>query len=237
MIFTIFEKLLLAIALGSTFLTPLVSIQDTGKGFFKLSYGISFACLTLAGISNFSLWPYLLIALFTLLLAYLFLEQKRTHFFFLSISILATVAGIFYESSLWHAIPLLLVPALFLGSCNFAMVFGHWYLVVPKLSEKPLARVLKISLFFLGIQIVALLSYYILTPRPAGDQNFALIIDLLLLLWGLVIPSVLGIFAWKLVKMRSIQSATGLLYIMVFFSLIGGPVTWYRFFPLWTLKA
>ncbi len=49
-------------------------------------------------------------------------------------------------------------------------------------------------------------------------------------LWGYLAIGVLSWFAWRLCKMRSIQSATGVLYIMVFFVFVGELLSIYLYF-------
>ena len=49
-------------------------------------------------------------------------------------------------------------------------------------------------------------------------------------LWGYAILFIMSYFTWKLVKIRSIQSATGVLYVMVFFIWIGELISHYMFF-------
>ena len=39
--------------------------------------------------------------------------------------------------------------------------------------------------------------------------------------WGYLIIAVMSYFAWRLVRMRSLQSATGILYAMTFFAIVG----------------
>ena len=45
--------------------------------------------------------------------------------------------------------------------------------------------------------------------------------------WGLIGPAVLGYFIWDTVKIRSTQSATGLLYVAVVFVIIGETMAQY----------
>ena len=46
-------------------------------------------------------------------------------------------------------------------------------------------------------------------------------------LFGLVIPASLGYFTWKTIEMRSTQSATGILYVVVFLTLVGEALSVY----------
>src|SRR5215467_5241531 len=44
-----------------------------------------------------------------------------------------------------------------LGSMMLTMVFGHWYLVVPKLSIDPLARLTKVLMGAIGLRVATML--------------------------------------------------------------------------------
>jgi hypothetical protein len=46
-------------------------------------------------------------------------------------------------------------------------------------------------------------------------------------LWGYVAPLILSFFTFKLCKLRSIQSATGVLYIVEFFVIVGELISVY----------
>ncbi len=117
--------------------------------------------------------------------------------------------------------------AFILGSVLGAMITGHWYLVQHKLSLTPLRRsailfltaTLLRSLFLLG---TVLRNWEVLTTSPiftvGNFQNY--------LFWGrvgigLMLPLIFGIMIWNSVKIRSTQSATGILYATVVLVLIG----------------
>jgi hypothetical protein len=118
--------------------------------------------------------------------------------------------------------------ALLLGVTHYAMLLGHYYLVVPKLTEKPLLVSLRLFWSLILPKIVwSLLSIF---EAPAFFEEGTILGDGFLFnwivasmrwLWGYVALLVLSYFAWRLCRMRSIQSATGVLYIMVFFVFVG----------------
>ncbi len=65
----------------------------------------------------------------------------------------------------------------------------------------------------------------------AGDgYTFNWLVISMRWLWGYVALAVLSAFAWRLCRMRSIQSATGVLYIMVFFVFVGELISGYLYF-------
>ena len=59
---------------------------------------------------------------------------------------------------------------------------------------------------------------------------FNWIVLVMRLTWGYLIIGIMSYFTWKLVKMRSIQSATGILYVMTFFVFIGELISTFFFY-------
>jgi hypothetical protein len=133
-----------------------------------------------------------------------------------------------------------------LGGVMTAMWLGHWYLVTPALSERPLLFSITIVLVAILAELVlAILIGYnalfgspshatsapVITPVPGANikpvgapQVVPLSIEQIgwiRILVGFVMPLVLGGLAWKLVRDRSFQSATGMLYLVVVCALAG----------------
>jgi hypothetical protein len=111
--------------------------------------------------------------------------------------------------------------ALSLGGAMAGMILGHWYLVTPALSTKPLLRISGLLIGTLAAQVV-LLPVLLLSAGPAAQP--ALGGDLLLgfgvffwlrVLFGLLLPLAMAVMVWQTTKIRSLQSATGLLYLLV----------------------
>ena len=161
----------------------------------------------------------------------------------------ANLGGVFTVASFFAA-------ALALGGVMTAMWLGHWYLVTPALSERPL--LFATTLVLLGVMIQIVLAFStgpgiiparasqattpgvsatatttvpaatptihattkpanipVVTPLSAGALGW------LRILVGFILPLVLGGLAWKLVRDRSFQSATGMLYLVVVCALAG----------------
>jgi len=122
-----------------------------------------------------------------------------------------------------------------LGSSLMAMLLGHWYLTQPKLSITELMRVTWAYLLFLGArlifagwQVAALCS----TRSEAEVYRFLMgsspgIFLLMRIVWGILAPVGLAYFVWKTVKLRSTQSATGILYVVDLAVLTGETVSLY----------
>ena len=108
-----------------------------------------------------------------------------------------------------------------LGGVWASMILGHWYLVTPKLPELPLVRFSR----WLGLALVAQLVLFAVWlgfgAGPSGTPAFAALFGpwalfvWLRLLVGLVFPIVVSWAAVQTARSRSMESATGLLYINV----------------------
>ena len=130
-----------------------------------------------------------------------------------------------------------LFSAILICITTYSMILGHYYLVVPRLSERPLltsmeilwvALVLKIGETCLGLS--QNFSFFQEFTQLGGGYAFNWMLLAMRVLWGYVALFILSIFAWKLCRMRSIQSATGILYVMVFFVIVGELISGYLFF-------
>lgn len=116
----------------------------------------------------------------------------------------------------------LVVLALATGGVFAAMILGHWYLVTPKLPEGPLVRVASVLLAVVALQ-VALFVVWVglgIGPGATGGPFAALFGPWAMYVWlrllvGLVFPLVVCLAALKTAGSRSMESATGLLYINV----------------------
>jgi len=116
----------------------------------------------------------------------------------------------------------LVVLALATGGVFAAMILGHWYLVTPKLPEAPLVRVARGLLVVVALQVALFVVWVGLGvgPGATGGPFAALTGSWALFVWlrllvGLVFPLVVSLAAVKTAMTRSMESATGLLYINV----------------------
>ncbi len=145
--------------------------------------------------------------------------------------------------------------ALALGGVMTAMWLGHWYLVTPALSEKPLLFATTLVLVGVLLQVIFALTSgttttyaqpaqttrssitVTTTPQPTAPSSKlqvkpasdvptvaplgADVIAWLRILIAFVMPLVLGGLAWILIRGRSFQSATGMLYLVVVCAIAG----------------
>ena len=107
------------------------------------------------------------------------------------------------------------------GGVFAAMILGHWYLVTPKLPEAPLILLSRTLLAVVGVQLLLFVAWVATGAGPADGAPFsALTGDWALFVWlrlivGLVSPLIVCWAAVKTARTRSMESATGLLYINV----------------------
>lgn len=112
-----------------------------------------------------------------------------------------------------------------LGSAVTAMLLGHSYLIAPTMSLTPLMRLLAA----LAVAVLARLAVdgyalgcwtaaHSLVGLKSGDAVFLLPLRCLL---GFAAPLGLDWMAWQAARIRSTQSATGILYVVVIFCFLG----------------
>jgi hypothetical protein len=114
--------------------------------------------------------------------------------------------------------------AALLGSAITAMLMGHSYLIAPSMSLTPLLRLLAAllaaTLLRMALAGVGLWSW---TAQHSLGNLEDETVWWLPLRWGLgfLAPLVLGWMAWQTTRIRSTQSATGILYVVVVFCFLG----------------
>jgi len=119
----------------------------------------------------------------------------------------------------------LVVGALAVGAVSMGMVLGHWYLVTPRLPERPLREMTFFLLLALAIQAVLIIPGLVL-PRDTLANAVDTPIAQNPFFWmrvggGLAFPMVLTYMAYDSSGVRAMQSATGLLYIAMALVLSG----------------
>ncbi len=107
------------------------------------------------------------------------------------------------------------------GGVFAAMILGHWYLVTPKLPEAPLILLSRVLLAVVGAQLILFVAWVATGAGPADGAPFsALTGQYAMFVWlrlivGLLFPLIVCWAAVKTAQTRSMESATGLLYINV----------------------
>ena len=112
----------------------------------------------------------------------------------------------------------ILAGAMALGSALAGLSLGHWYLVSPTLSVRPLIRTTFLCLGALGVQLVLLPLLLFLPGSPPGrvESLFSeyLIFFGVRVIFGLLVPVGATLMTWRTARIRSLDSATGLLYVV-----------------------
>ena len=111
-----------------------------------------------------------------------------------------------------------------LGSATTAMLMGHSYLIAPAMSLTPLLTLLGA----LGVSLAVRIAFAAAGLWQWTELNTWANLESELLLWlsvrwliGFVGPLVLGWMAWETTRIRSTQSATGILYVVVILCFLG----------------
>lgn len=124
--------------------------------------------------------------------------------------------------------------AVLLGGACTAMILGHWYLVIPSMQVRHLQSIVKVHVASMVVRIVvvgAAVFLAIVTPFPGqaglgpSFRHYILssggVFFWQRVLFGLAGPAVLSYLTWETAKIRSTQSATGILYVDFFTVVVG----------------
>ena len=145
------------------------------------------------------------------------------------VALAAAVATLLFGALAWGdgslgAVSLLVqlaVVSAAIGGVFAAMILGHWYLVTPKLPEAPLILLARVLLVVVIVQVVLFWAWIATGAGPADVAPFssltgpwALFVWLRLIV-GLIFPLIVCWASVQTARSRSMESATGLLYINV----------------------
>jgi hypothetical protein len=165
--------------------------------------------------------------------AYVVALWRRSRAPALGVAALATGIGVWLFAALaWGggAVPdvLLFVQLAALGAATggvfAAMILGHWYLVTPKLPEGPLVLIARLLLGVLVVQLLLFVAWSATgagAPGGATEPGFGVLVGpwalfaWLRLIVGVGFPIAVSWAAVQTARTRSMESATGLLYINV----------------------
>jgi len=103
-----------------------------------------------------------------------------------------------------------------------AMIWGHWYLVNPRLPDGPLNELIILTMAVLVFEIFVTALNAIVPAGHPVESSALLAVDLpenpgfwLRVGVGLLFPVALAYLAYRSSRERAMMSATGLLYIAV----------------------
>lgn len=112
---------------------------------------------------------------------------------------------------------LVVVSSLVLGAATTGMLLGHWYLVTPTLTNRPLLRAIAILLGALVAQALLYIPSLLGLARSPGSASAILaqnpVLGTLWVLGAVVLPLLAAGLAFPTCRMRSFMSTTGLLYL------------------------
>jgi protein NrfD len=124
-----------------------------------------------------------------------------------------------------------LSSAALLGGACTAMILGHWYLVIPSMQVSHLQSIVKVHIASMVVRVVvvtAAVFVAIATWQPGLGPSFRAyilssrgIFFWQRVLFGLAGPALLSYLTWETAKIRSTQSATGILYVDFFTVVVG----------------
>lgn len=233
------------LAWGCLALLPVVKLQEIGQGFYRF---FGFTCVALQTLAvglvlymrgtlgndiESSAWALAISLFFTL--CFTIALKVRVKWFLWTCFTLAVLSGLLslaYFPWVGKDDPVLLAlhavsSALLLGATTLAMMLGHWYLVTPKLSISPLKRYAGGYILLTGWMALQVIAAYFLSYRSGLSNGIPLVVErefifiLFRVAWGLLVPLGMAYFIWETVRMRSTQSATGILYAAMVCTLMG----------------
>jgi protein NrfD len=126
-----------------------------------------------------------------------------------------------------------LSSAALLGGACTAMILGHWYLILPSLEVRHLQSIVKVHIASMVVRVTVVgaavfAGLALFAGSRPGVGSFRYYITSLdgiffwqRVLFGLAGPAVLSYLTWETAKIRSTQSATGILYVDFFTVVVG----------------
>jgi protein NrfD len=124
-----------------------------------------------------------------------------------------------------------LSSAALLGGACTAMILGHWYLIIPSMQVAHLQTLVKVHIASMIVRVAVVAAAVFLaiaTWEPGLGPSFRRYITTAAgiffwqrVLFGLAGPALLSYLTWETAKIRSTQSATGILYVDFFTVVVG----------------
>ena len=124
-----------------------------------------------------------------------------------------------------------LSSAALLGGACTAMILGHWYLILPSMAVSHLQSIVKVHIASMVVRVVVVVAAVLVaiaTWQPGLGPSFRYYITSVggiffwqRVLFGLAGPAILSYLTWETAKIRSTQSATGILYVDFFTVVVG----------------
>lgn len=241
------EFFCLSLALGLGLFTPLAGTKMTGVGLFKLMTSIGLVSVLIGAGIHLSYAAFTspqAIGYFTafvaMVLSYVFHRDDKTVAMWILYAIqqMALLIVLYhFQNAHLFLILYALSSILYMGVVTYSMLLGHWYLVTPRLSVAPLLKSTYILWALAIVKIIILLynlkmdgRFFVEGSTFAGGYMFNWVTLTMRVGWGYAVVLIMSYFSYRLIKMRSTQSATGVLYAMTFFVLVGELTAMYMYF-------
>jgi hypothetical protein len=228
----------LRLAAGLILMLPLLSPAQIPPRFYRVHFLTALGLLVLVGIfsvdmADAMLWVMLGLAGVGCLLGSIVwhLDEAPGGSVTIYLTPVALLASLVYSGMLqrgdadsYRRVGDDVLSALVLGSAMTAMLMGHSYLIAPAMTLAPLMRLLAavgITVALrIGLACFGLREWAALHNLSTAGTDLLLWLPIRWLL-GLVAPLVLAWMAWETARIRSTQSATGILYVVVIVCFLG----------------
>ncbi len=214
------------LAVGILPCLPLIPVKAVGESFSRLLVSLAFISSLLGFLIHdytFDL-EYMLLIIFVITLFLLFFMIRRLKSsanvlilvtFLLGVIVLANQNITGLKVSWIYSFLNFLLGAFLLGFSVVSMILGHWYLIRPQLSFDHLIRFVRI--FFVLALVRTSFIVYVLFLEKSGECKYLLgqiggIFFFTRVLWGIILPLIFLIPAYRCARIHSNRSATGILY-------------------------
>jgi hypothetical protein len=230
---------ILQFAVGSLFATFLSDLRaEVTPGFLRQASALALsgavlAYLLVGGATDLEWWA--VVGLLALSVVYTVAQFTRRRAFTLAVGGLGSAVGVVAVvlASLARPSPVLggawtaltsVASALALGTALTALILGHWYLVTPRLSARPLRRLCDLAIAALIVLTFFAFWYAAAHPEATLGPNDAFfrwtsVLAITVFPIGITVAARLCCEEWP--RGRAIQAATGLLYIVAALVLAG----------------
>jgi protein NrfD len=223
---------LLGIALAFRYQAQRVPLFEAPSGIGAISVGVSLSDLALLVSAGITLFYWATIGrMFTKARTAILAAAAIAGFVAIALQGLEISSG---ASSPIVALTILsfLTSALMLGGACTAMILGHWYLVIPSMEVSYLQSIVKghIASMLARVAVVGAAVWFAIATFQADSgapsfRHYIMSVDGIFfwqrVLFGLAGPAVLSYLTWETAKIRSTQSATGILYVDFFTVVVG----------------
>lgn len=242
------------LAFGSAIVIPFFPIKTIGKSYLRFYFGFIALLLGLflwalfrldqfhtnyAVLSGVALWIWIL----SFRQSFLRIEFGLIWFFVvcsLAMLFLYPLQYVFAPESLslyFFDYAMLIVAAVFLSFNLMNMIFGHWYLMNPDLPIEHLIKTCRALVFICYARVLTVGLSLGYAYKQMSASEFERLIDFMghgVFFWarvlaGLALPLLVAHLAYESAKIKSNQSATGILYAGCIFVLMGELMALYLF--------